>query len=213
MTPVETMTVDAALLLPPLTNGAEPPGLAVDARGRRKPPVGGYTIEIIERVRALVVRTNLPLVDIAAESGVSPSTIKNWVRRYGWPRPDGAPPLSGPRVEFDPAVRRARLAVRLYRVLGRQLTGLERRARDDGGERAEKDARTLGVLAKTLETLMELDRDDGAKVREPEPVDRGYLRLELARKIAAWAEEEEEPGKPDPAADRSGSRILGEGLG
>ena len=74
------------------------------------------------------------------------------------------------------------------------MAHLEARAARPGATTDEKDARTLAVLARTLETLIALDRDDGAKTAKPEFVDRGDYRAELARKIAEWAEEGEEPG-------------------
>lgn len=163
-------------------------GPAGGAAVRRLPPRGGYGLDKIEAVRRLVVDTDLPITEIAEQAGIAASTVRNWIQRYGWPRPASAPPLTAPRDPFDPAVRRARLTVRLYRAVGRELKRLERRTRAKNEQLAEKDARTLGILAKTLATLTELDRDDGAKVREPETVDRDQIDADLAERIARWAE-------------------------
>ncbi len=164
-----------------------PPG------ARRAPPRGGYPPEKVEAARRLVVGTDMPLTAIAAAVHVSDSTVKNWVQKYGWPRPAGAPPLGVPRAAFDSRDRRAKLAVRLYRAVGRQLTGLEKRARDGDEGLAEKDARTLGLLARTLTTLTELDRDTGSNVKEPEIADRDTIDADLAERIARWAREGEGP--------------------
>ena len=188
------MTIVGTDVQPPFVNGAGN-GAAEGVAAilvRRRPPAGGYAFDVIETVRRLVVETALPIDAIAEQTGPSASTIKIWIRKYGWTRPEGAPPFSVPRGEFDPDLRRAKLKVRLYRSLGRQLTGLEKRATGKGGETAEKDARTLGLLARTLETLTELDRDDGAKVKQPEPVDRDQLDADLAERIARWAKGGEE---------------------
>lgn len=172
-------------------NGHRPPPPSHDPPapevGRRRAPHGGYGLDTVEAVRQLVVSTALPLTAIAGRCGIGDTTVKNWVTRYGWKRPADAPPLGAPKPEFDPALRRERLRLRLYRALGRQLTGLERRARDDGNERAEKDARTLAVLAKTLETLHQLDPEAGATVNRTETASRDELDADLAERIARWA--------------------------
>lgn len=190
------MTLVGTDLQPPFVNGAgngaAEPALVTAAAARRRPPVGGYAFDVIETVRRPIVETAMPIDAIARQTGVSASTIKIWIRKYGWTRPEGAPPFSAPRDEFDTDLRRVRLKVRLYRALGRQLTGLEKRATGKGGETAERDARALGLLARTLETLIAFDRDDGAKVKQPEPVDRDELDADLAERIARWAKSGEE---------------------
>jgi transposase-like protein len=47
--------------------------------------------DIVERARVLVVTSTLPLAAIAAEIDVSIVTLRNWIKKYGWQRPAGAP--------------------------------------------------------------------------------------------------------------------------
>ncbi len=170
------------------TNGAAgTPTMALpsDGRQQRRAPIRAHPVELRERVKALYENTAKSLKEIGEETGVGRTTINTWARQDDWMRAAGAPP---PRTEiYDRRNRRGRLMSRLYRVYGRQLATLEKRA----GKNAttdEKDARTLSVLAKTLETLIALDRDDGAKTAEPEPADRDRLNADLARRIKEWAE-------------------------
>jgi transposase-like protein len=149
-------------------------------------PLRRFPDAVVERVRDLVTGTALPIVEIARQTGISHSTVGNWIRKGGWRRPPGAPAMLS-RAAEDFTLRRARLLVRLYRVLGRQLDGIEQRAREEDGGAIEKDARTLGVLAKTLETLIALGRDDGASRTEPEFAERDEMDAALADRITRWA--------------------------
>ena len=163
--------------------GAPP---ADDAPMRRS-PIRAHPLELRERAKAEYEGTTKTIKAIGEELGVGRTTIIGWARQEEWVRAAGAP---APRAGASGGVTRQRLMGRLFRVYGRQLATLEKRA-PKGAD--EKDARTLSVLAKTLETLIALDRDDGAKATKPESVDRADYKAELARKIAAWAEEGEEP--------------------
>ena len=192
-------------------NGAVVRGpVVVAAAGYRRPPLRRYPPEVVENVRRDFCETTQPIRTIGDRHGVSGTTVTDWARRFGWERPLGAPKMGAHFANSDANVR-DKLIERLYRTFGRQLVALEKRA-GEGGDSIEKDARTLGALAKTLETLIHLDRDDGAPVKQPEPSDRGHLRLELARKIAAWAEEEEEPAAADRPADGRAGRDMAEEL-
>jgi hypothetical protein len=139
-------------------------------------------------VRSAYEQERTPVKTLAARFGIGQGTIRNWSMKYDWTRPDGAPPLQGPRRRPDGADQRLQFVGRLHRTFARQLAALEKRAKEGDGDTIDKDARTLGVLAKTLETLMQLDRADGAKVNEPEPDDRDLDELDsdLAERIAAW---------------------------
>jgi transposase-like protein len=195
MTIVETATPAGAPTPLPLSNGADGPA----SMAAREPPKRGFAFRHPEHVREAVRRdvegTTRTIQDIAEEHGVGKSTISAWIRKYGWRRPMGAPPLRIAGGGRDRDGQRARLVARLHTAFSAQLAALEKRASEAQGDSIDKDARTLGVLAKTLETLIELDRD-GAKVGEPEPRDRGRLRLELAERIAAWAAERPQPTEP-----------------
>lgn len=153
----------------------------------RLPAVRRFPDSVVAAVGELVTGTSLALGEIARQTGVSESTVKNWLVKRNWRRPAEAPQLRA-RGPGDHSVRRARLQTRLYRVLGRQLDAIEARARREDSETIEKDARTLGVLAKTLETLNALGRDDGARMTEPEFADRDELDAALAERIKRWAE-------------------------
>jgi transposase-like protein len=192
---------------PPLANGAGNGAVSVAGRAElltipnrpHLPPIRRHSDETIARARRLVEETTRSIVDIARELGIGQATLGIWMHRNEWERPEGAPRGHARRRQASEPSSEAHLLRRLRRVFGRQLAALEARTKGTRSRTMEKDARTLGVLAKTLETLKALDRD-GAKVTKPEPVDRGHLRLELARKIAAWAEQEVQPGPADPAA-------------
>ena len=47
--------------------------------------------EVVERARVLVTTTTRHLDDIAAELRVTVRTLRNWIKKYGWQRPPGAP--------------------------------------------------------------------------------------------------------------------------
>lgn len=171
-------------------NGSAGPPVTVPAdRQVRRSPIRAHPLELRQRTKALYEGTARTIDDIAKEVGVGRTTVNGWAQQDDWVRAAGAPP---PRTKIGPD-RRKRLMDRLFHAYGRQLATLEKRAGKDSAD--EKDARTLSVLAKTLETLIALDRDDGGKALKPESVDRADYKAELARKIAAWAEEGEEPDK------------------
>jgi transposase-like protein len=189
MTIVETATPAGAPMPLPLSNGADGPARVA----ARELPMRGFAFRYPEHVREAVRRdvegTTRTIREIAEEHGVGQSTISAWIRKYGWRRPTGAPPLRIAGGGRDRAGQRVRLVARLHTTFSAQLAALEKRACETQGDSIDKDARTLGVLAKTLETLMQLDRDDGAKVKEPEPADRDLdeLDADLADRIARWA--------------------------
>ena len=210
MTLVAAPILESAQSPPPLSNGAghASPGGGNGAAERdapfmltpreKLPPIRKHSPETVERARKLYEATTKPITRIAEELGIGQSTIATWARKLGWTRPAGAPRLVGPRTMPTEQATAEQLRRRMHRALGRQLVKLEQRIEKAGGESAEKDARTLGLLARTLETLMQLDRNDGAKVTKPEPRDRASIHDSLARRIAAWAAEDEEPAQPSP---------------
>ena len=152
-------------------------------------------VALRSEARRQVEGTTLSQYEIARRLDIKPSTLSYWKRREGWTRPAGAPlpPRLAPALPEGEKTeaRRLRMIGRLYRVFERQTADLEARAVRPDLTTDEKDARALSVLAKTLETLIALDRDDGGKALKPESVDRADYKAELARKIAAWAEEGE----------------------
>ena len=146
-------------------NGADrhPPRLPVRSAQARS-PIRPHPPETRERVKWLYENTDKRLDEIAAETGVGRTTMSDWARQEHWLRLGGGPATRTEGGGRDGHGRRARLMGRLYRVYGRQLATLEKRA-GSGAAIDEKDARTLAVLAKTLETLIALDRDDGARTQ------------------------------------------------
>ena len=187
--------VDTAAARP--NGSAGPPAMApLDApagappaadRPTRRSPILAHPLELREQVKAQYEGTTKSIKAIGEEFGVGRTTIIGWARQDEWVRAAGAP---APRAGASGAVTRERLMGRLFRVYGRQLATLEKRAVKGTDE---KDARTLSVLAKTLETLIALDRDDGGKATKPESVNRGDYRAVLARTLSRWAEEGEKP--------------------
>jgi transposase-like protein len=81
--------------------------------------------EVFQRTRVLVTATTTPVRDIAAEVGVSTTTVRDWTRLHGWERPPGAERL----IKLPP--ERAGAAQRLY----------------EGGASAEDLAGVLGCGA------------------------------------------------------------------
>jgi transposase-like protein len=200
MTIVETAALAGAEMSLPLSSGAN--GQSTRAANATDPSVRAEGLRRLRETRDAQRK-------IAADLGVSASLVSRWVKQENVERPPGAPkapamraPGRGraPGTRAKPAVRRRAMVDRLFKAFARQVAAIEPRLCAADVDLLDPDARTLGVLAKTLETLFELDRD-GAKVGEPEPRDRGHLRLELARKIAAWAEEEGEPGTAAPPTE------------
>ncbi len=168
-------------MAPPDVPAGAPPA---DDTPLRRSPIRAHPLELRERVKAEYEGTTKTIKAIGEECGVGRTTIIGWARQDDWVRAAGAPT---PRAGASGGVTRERLMGRLFRVYGRQLATLEKRAGKDATT-DEKDARTLSVLAKTLETLIALDRDDGAKTEEPEAADRDRLNADLARRIKEWAE-------------------------
>ena len=146
---------------------------------------------------------------IADDFGLPPASLHRYAAREGWVRPPDAPKATRPTGGAQPRNLAATIddagAVmgRVLRAVDRQVRMIETRLKKRGAAIEEKDARILGTLAKTLATLMALERDDGATTRETEPVDRVQYRAELARRIAAWAEEGEEPAGAADGMERT----------
>ncbi len=197
MTLVETASAKPNGAAPAMHEATEAPPFATPLAEppTRRPARRIHSAEATEGVRVRYEGTTMTLDAISAETGVAKTTISAMARREHWTRMEGAPPTRTEGGGRSAPGRRKRLVGRLFRVCGRQLATLEKRAGTDAAD--EKDARTLNVLAKTLETLIALDRDDGAKTK-PEPADRGDYRAELARTLRRWAEEGSRPGDTDP---------------
>jgi hypothetical protein len=189
---IAPLPADDAETMAPRADETQPAVAPVQREHRL--PIRAHPPELRARVRTLYEETDKPLAEISGVTGVGKTTISGWARQDHWIRAAGAPAARTEGGGRSGQGRHARLMGRLFRVYGRQLATLEKRAGTDGTT-DEKDARTLAVLAKTLETLIALDRDDGAKATQPESVNRGDYRAELARHLSRWAEEGEEPDK------------------
>lgn len=183
-------------------------------RGRRPGAMAALALDgkALAELRRLVEETPLPLRQIALDLGVPSGSLHRFVVEQDWARPPDAPRAAMRRETAAPQPARPPLATsldeagavtgRLIGAVERQVAMIEARLTREGAEVEEKDARILGNLAKTLATLMALERDGGAKPDRAEPSDRGEFRAELARKIAAWAAEEEEPAGSVGEAER-----------
>jgi hypothetical protein len=193
------------ILVEPHTNGAAPPGANAALPARISVLVDGGEIAlppslvcladpaVLEKTRRRVEETDDSYRDIAADFGVPQATLGAFARKIGWGRPAGAPKATRPPAQAQRHLARSLadagdVSARILRAIDRQVSKIDVRMRRRGSELEERDARMLAALAKTLQTLIALDRDDGAKPQAPEPVDRGDLNAELARRVTRWAE-------------------------
>jgi hypothetical protein len=165
--------------------------------------------ELRDEVRRRIEETAESGRGIADDFGLPPGSLHRYAAREGWVRPPDAPKAACPAGFARPRKLAATIddagAVmgRVLRAVDRQVRMIETRLKKRDAAIEEKDARILGTLARTLATLMALERDDGATTRETEPVDRVQYRAELARRIAAWAEEGEEPAGAADGMERT----------
>ena len=187
--------------------------------GRRNDRKGAPDWAAIEQDYRAGVKS---MARIAADHGVSQSTIARRARAAGWPsrrevRREPAPP----------APERAALMARMRWLLERQIAHIERRhaagpkadeaadATIDNAADRERNARTLGSLIRTLEKLIDLERElSKTEAEEPETHARSHdrqadepasdtdaIRTELARRLARLAaagSKTEISSKPDP---------------
>lgn len=178
--------------------------------GARRGAMAGFALDADARedLRRMVEETPVPLRQIALARDVPPGSLHRFVTEQGWTRPPDAPKALKPAGPARPRLAgtlddAGAVMGRLIRAVDRQLWMIENRLKKRGAAIEEKDARILATLARTLTTLMALERDGGAKPDQTEAVNRADYRTDLARRIAAWADEGEEPdraaGDPDGA--------------
>jgi hypothetical protein len=177
-------------------NGAAPPD-GVSVAGR---PAGIAALLADDATRAELRRrieeTTQSLRGIAAGFGISQASLARAVADEGWTRPEGAPVRHGGVAKGSRGLARdhsdaEKVQGRLLRAVDRQTLKIEHRLAKAGAAIEEKDARVLVHLARTLGILMALDRGHGATA-EPERQSRDDEDRELARRIAEWAQGEDE---------------------
>jgi hypothetical protein len=150
---------------------------------------------LVAEGRRLYEQTMVPVREIAALCGVSPTTLQDRIVAWGWQRrrydtrsvdfliarraaakpgaPEGAapsalPPALPPTLPQD----RAAVAARVQEVVERELTAVERVLDVLGPsdrDEAERTARTLASLARTLREVALINRTEEAAV--PDDVD------------------------------------------
>jgi hypothetical protein len=188
-----------------------------------------FAPELIAKGERLYQETQTPLQDIAAMMGISRDTLRARIREWGWQRrehPRGAvdllravrgaaiatasesPPAAAP-VSGDPvsAEQRAAIAVRIQKVVEREMTAIERML-DKAGvadqTAAEASARALAGIARTLREVALLNKppevippDDADN--DPVPRDIDEFRRALARRIEAFiaSRQDGDGGLPD----------------
>jgi len=174
----------------------------------------------LAQMRRLVEGTARSLTSIAAELGVSLSTVSLRKKIHGWRRPSDAPlcndraPLSRNAVcpGLGACPKRDRLHAALYEALEKRIALEQEREVGDDPDRVEAAVKLLSAMTQTLARLVVLDERIGAARTKDEAADAAddtALRAELARRIARLADaqgagalpgEGDEPGDPGDAA-------------
>jgi len=185
-----------------------------------------FTPEQIEAARLLYENPQTPLPEVAASLKITRRTLEARIAEWGWPPRATSPPRSAgragskssgrkakqttaarkqpkskPRPQPDAAKRprrsRETLAVRVQRVVERELDAIDSilsvLGAADSAE-AERSARTLASLARALKEVMRLAAPEQASdpdEDDPMPRDLDEFRRELARRIEALAAEAE----------------------
>ncbi len=184
-----------------------------------------FTPEQIEAARLLYENPQTPLPEVAASLKITRRTLEARIAEWGWP-PRAASPRNGGRARSKSSGRVARqthtarkqpkskarpqpdaakrprssretLAVRVQRVVERELDAIDSilsvLGAADSAE-AERSARTLASLARALKEVMRLAAPEQAPdpdEDDPMPRDLDEFRRELARRIEALAAEAE----------------------
>lgn len=170
---------------------------------------------LVAEGRRLYEQTMVPVREIAALFGVSPTTLQDRIVAWGWQRrrydtrsvdlviarhaaakpgaPEGAAPSALP-----PALpqERAAVAARVQATVERELTAVGRVLDVLGPsdrDEAERTARTLASLARTLREVALINRTEEAAAPDdidddPVPRDIDEFRRELTRRIRNFIE-------------------------
>ena len=171
--------------------------------------------ELVAEGRRLYEQTMVPMREIAALFGVSPTTLQDRIVAWGWQRrrydtrsvdlviarhataksdapQDAAPSALPPALPQERAAVAARVQATVERELtavGRVLDVLGPSDRDE----AERSARTLTSLARTLREVALINRTEEAAAPDdidddPIPRDIDEFRRELTRRIRNFIE-------------------------
>ena len=185
-----------------------------------------FTPEQIEAARRLYENPQTPLDEVAASLKITRRTLEARIAEWGWPPRAALSPRNGGRARNRSSGRRAKrngtarkqpksnarprpdttrrpvgsreaLAVRVQRVVERELDAIDSilsvLGAADSAE-AERSARTLASLVRALKEVMRLAAPEQASdpdEDDPMPRNLDEFRRELARRIEALAAEAE----------------------
>ena len=185
-----------------------------------------FTPEQIEAARVLYENPQTPLDEVAASLKITRRTLEARIAEWGWPPRATSPQRNRGRARSKSSGRRAKrtstarkqskpdarprsdttrrpvasreaLAVRVQRVVERELDAIDSILSVLGAAdstEAERSARTLASLARALKEVMRLAAPEQATdpdEDDPMPRDLDEFRRELARRIEALAAEAE----------------------
>lgn len=185
-----------------------------------------FTPEQIEAARVLYENPQTPLDEVAASLKITRRTLEARIAEWGWPLRTTSPQRNRGRARSKSSGRRAKrtstarkqskpdarprsdttrrpvasreaLAVRVQRVVERELDAIDSILSVLGAAdstEAERSARTLASLARALKEVMRLAAPEQATdpdEDDPMPRDLDEFRRELARRIEALAAEAE----------------------
>jgi len=185
-----------------------------------------FTPEQIEAARVLYENPQTPLDEVAASLKITRRTLEARIAEWGWPLRTTSPQRNRGRARSKSYGRRAKrtstarkqskpdarprsdttrrpvgsreaLAVRVQRVVERELDAIDSILSVLGAAdstEAERSARTLASLARALKEVMRLAAPEQATdpdEDDPMPRDLDEFRRELARRIEALAAEAE----------------------
>ncbi|MFY9735750.1 MAG: hypothetical protein WAU59_06050 [Rhodoplanes sp.] len=185
-----------------------------------------FTPEQIKAARLLYENLQTPLDEVAASLKITRRTLEARIAEWGWPPRATSPQRNGGRARNESFGRRAKrtrtarkqpkskarprpdttrrpvgsreaLAVRVQRVVERELDAIDSILSVLGAAdstEAERSARTLASLARALKEVMRLAAPEQASEPDeddPMPRDLDEFRRELARRIEALAAETE----------------------
>lgn len=199
--------------------------------------------ELVAEGRRAFEETNTPQREIAAMMGISPDTLRDRAREWNWQRFSRsrralemlhavrgaeAAPQPAPAVDAPPAAepmpsapfspeQRAALALRIQKVVEREMTAVERLLDRDGASdqsASASNARALAGIARTLREVAILNKPDETMPLDeakddPIPRDIDEFRRELARRINAFVDARENRRDGDGGLPDAGETMVG----
>lgn len=99
---------------------------------------------------------------------------------------------------------RERLVARLFRAFSMQLSDIEARIAEKGGDGIVEDAKVLSGLAKTLETLVTVERRVNQGEQGEDTLDYDAVRTQLAARLLSLRLGDLGPGEDEELEGDSG---------